>query len=109
MSDKISPGVSATLSNGLVVWFWVGLSLLVSVTSEGNDVMWFIKGLAVRLLLLGVFACFICILFRSVYCSGYNFNLFMSRCGILKLGSDGLYLCSYRHLRICFSSLAGWL
>ena len=79
MSDKISPGVSATLSNGLVVWFWVGLSLLVSVTSEGNDVMWFIKGLAVRLLLLGVFACFNCILFRFVYCSGYNFEVRVRR------------------------------
>ena len=67
VSDKISPGVSAILSNGVVVRFWVGLSSLVSVTWEANDMLWFIKRLVVRLLLLVVYLYVLFVLFFDMF------------------------------------------
>ena len=67
VSDKTSPGVSAILQKGVVVRFRLAVSKSASGTWEANDVMWFIKGFAVRFCCLGVFACFICFLFRSFF------------------------------------------
>ena len=69
VSNNTSPGVSAILEKGMVVRFRLAYSKSSSGTWEANDVMWFIKGLAVRLLLLGCICLFylysflVCLLF----------------------------------------------
>ena len=53
VSNNTSPGVSAILEKGMVVRFRLAYSKSPSGTWEANDVMWFIKGLAVMVLLPG--------------------------------------------------------
>ena len=102
VSDKTSPGVSAILEKGVVVRFRLARSKSASGTWEANDVMWFIKGLTVKVLLPGCICLFDLFSFWICFLLGYNFNLFMSWCGSSKLGPSGLYLYLHTDIRIRF-------
>ena len=102
VSNNTSPGVSAILQKGMLVRFRLAHSKSPSGTWEANDVMWFIKGLSVIVLLPGSIFLFILISFSLFFCSVIFFILFMSWCGSLKLGPSGLYVYLYTHILIRF-------
>ena len=67
VSNNTSPGVSAILEKGMVVRFRLAHSKSSSGTWEANDVMWFIKGLSVIVLLPGSIFLFILISFSLFF------------------------------------------
>ena len=69
VSNNTSPGVSAILEKGMVVRFRLAYSKSPSGTWEANDVMWFIKGLAVMVLLPGCVFFFFIVFFFYLFCS----------------------------------------
>ena len=69
VSNNTSPGVSAILEKGMVVRFRLAYSKSPSGTWEANDVMWFIKGLAVMVLLPGCVFFFLLFSFSIFFCS----------------------------------------